>query len=587
MRLILVFLFLIFPALLLTAQEEKMISFHADISLDTTGMMTVREQIRIYAKGEFFKRGITRALPLSRSDKDNNRIKISYSVREVLLEGRPVNFFIEKENDNLIIYVGEKDIFLEPGYYTYEVLYETAGQVGFFEDYDELSWNVNGASEKITDSVSAVMRLPERAEILSYRCYMGAHGSTDSNCVSESREDGSLFVGATHLPPGEMLTLSVGFTKGVVTPPPLSQARKLTWFHRNGLTPISILLVILLFVYYIVTWRKFGIDPPRPVVIPQFAPPDGLSPAAVGMLHRGHFLDDLITASIVNLSVKGYIRIEEVTEKSGPFGLRRDRQFTLIKLKEVDSTLPQEETIVMSGLFKGSDRTSLDGKYDEAIADVMRDYRKSLHRQFGPILSEGRNLKFHFLPWLVVILYIFILFWFLKEELFRFQPNKTALYVTLPLLLISYLIYGWLIVRPGERKLQYRSSIEGLKMYLDVAEEKRLQFFNPPSVTPALFEQLLPYAIALDMEKVWGEKFENTFLSSTQQPEPYRPVWYTGTYYNASVFSHALNSRLSNTVSHAATPPQQSSSGGGNWSSGSFGGGFSGMGGGGGSVGGW
>ncbi len=59
-------------------------------------------------------------------------------------------------------------------------------------------------------------------------------------------------------------------------------------------------------------------DPPKPVVIPQFSPPpDGLSPASVGMLYKGRFLDDLVTASIVNLSVKGYIRIEEVIEKGG------------------------------------------------------------------------------------------------------------------------------------------------------------------------------------------------------------------------------------------------------------------------------
>ena len=154
-------------------------------------------------------------------------------------------------------------------------------------------------------------------------------------------------------------------------------------------------------------------------------------------------------------------------------------------------------------------------------------------------------------------------------------------------MVIAYPVYAWLIVRPGERKLHYRSSIEGLKMYLDFAEEKRLQFFNPPSVTPAVFEQLLPYAIALDMEKVWGEKFEKTFLSAAVQPESYRPAWYGGTYINPAAFGHTLNSTLSNTMNHAATPPKSSSSGGGNWSSGSFGGGFSGMGGGGGRVGGW
>ena len=580
------FLLLFFPVMSLAAQEERMVAFHADVSLDTTGLTAVREQIRIYAAGDIYKRGITRALPLSRRDRDDNRIKITYRVQEVLQDGLPVNFFTEKEDDNLVIYVGERDEFLDPGYYTYELFYETGGQVGFFEDYDELSWNINGTSDKTIDSVSAVVRLPAGADILSHRCYSGVYGSTEGNCFTEIREDGSLFTSAAQLPPGEMLTLSVGFTKGVVTQPPAPKPRKLTWLHRNGLLLISILLMGLLLFYYVFTWRKYGIDPPKPVVIPQFTPPDGLSPAAVGMLHKGHFLDDLITASIVSLSVKGYIRIEEVMEKAGLFGLRRDRRYSLIKLKEDDSTLPPEETIVMRSLFTGSDKITLDGKYNETIADMMRDYRKSMNRQFGSVLSEGQNLKYHLLPWLLMILYVFILIGFAHADLLRFQANKTALYVTLPLLLVSYLVYAWLIVRPGERKLHYRSSIEGLKMYMDVAEEKRLQFFNPPTVTPALFEQLLPYAIALDMEKVWGEKFEKDFLSSTLQPEPYQPVWYTGSYMRAAMLAHVLNSTLSNTVSHAATPPQQSSSGGGNWSSGSFGGGFSGMGGGGGSVGG-
>ena len=167
----------------------------------------------------------------------------------------------------------------------------------------------------------------------------------------------------------------------------------------------------------------------------------------------------------------------------------------------------------------------------------------------------------------------------------HFEVNKFALLITVPLLAILYIIYAIQIVRPGERKLHYKSNIEGLKMYLDIAEEKRMQFFNPPNVTPEKFEELLPYAIALGMEEVWGEKFEKTVLSSSMQPEAYKPTWYTGTYVNAALFGHTLNSTLSNTVSHAAAVP--SSSGGGNWSSGSFGGGFSGMGGGGGSVGGW
>ena len=585
MRYIYIIALLFFSSIALIAQEEKIYSFDSDVEVEKSGIIQVREEIRIFSKGDIFKRGITRSLPLSRTDIQNNRIRMDYTVSEVLMNDNPVNFFTEKEGGDLVIYVGERDIFLEPGFYNYEVHYETAGQIGFFEDYDELSWNVNGLSDKMIDSVSSVVRLPEGASIISSHCYTGRMGSADSDCYSETNDDGSLKTLMTNLPPNEMLTVSVAFTKEVVNQPAGYKPKVFTWFDKNGMAIFSAIFVLLLSVYYRVTWKKYGVDPPKPVAYPQFSPPDGLSPAAVGMLHKGYFMDDLITASIVNLSVKGYLTIEEIIEKKGLFGMRKDRVFSLTRLKSDYSKLPAEEAVVMRNLFYSDDNILLDGKYNKDVSEMMQNYRKSLNKQFRPVIDEGQNIKFHIVPWLAVVLYVIILFYFINNNLMHFVINRKALFITVPLLAILYVIYAIQIVRPGERKLHYKSNIEGLKMYLDIAEEKRMQFFNPPSVTPEKFEELLPYAIALDMEEVWGEKFEKTFLSSTIQPEVYQPTWYTGTYINASIFGHALSSTLSNTVSHAATPP--SSSGGGNWSSGSFGGGFSGMGGGGGSVGGW
>lgn len=197
---------LIFSSLVLVAQEERITSFHSDIALAEPGSLTVRETIRIYARGDIFKRGITRALPLTRKDRDNNRIQVDYTLHEVQVDGRPVSFFTEKEGGDLVIYVGERDKYLSPGYYTYEIVYETAGQIGFFADYDELSWNVNGLSDKPMDSVGAVVRLPAGAEIIASRCYTGQQGSLESNCSSVTDEEGALVVQANNLPPQEMLT---------------------------------------------------------------------------------------------------------------------------------------------------------------------------------------------------------------------------------------------------------------------------------------------------------------------------------------------------------------------------------------------
>jgi uncharacterized membrane protein YgcG len=584
MRYIYLSIILLLSSVSIIAQEEKIYTFYSDVTIEESGMIRVKEEIRIFSKGDIFKRGITRSLPLTRRDIQNNRISIGYSVSEVLMNGSPVNYFTEREGGDLIIYVGDRNIFLDPGFYIYEIYYETAGQIGFYEDYDELSWNVNGISGKMIDSVSSVVRLPTGANIISSHCYTGRFGDKESDCISEINEDGSLTTVVNNLPSNEMLTVSVGFTKGVVNQPAGFETNVFSWFDKNGMAVVSAVFILLLSVYYRITWKKYGVDPPKPVAIPQFSPPDGLSPAAVGMLHKGYFIDDLITASIVNLSLKGYLSIEEIIEKKGLFGIRKDRVFSLTRLNNDYSKLPAEEAVVLRELFYSDDNIRLDGKYDRVVAKMMQNYKKSLNKQFRPVLDEGINIKFHVVPWLGFVLYIIILFYFINNSLMHFEVNRTALFITIPLLSILYIIYAIQIVRPGERKLHYRSNIKGLKMYLDVAEEKRMQFFNPPSVTPEKFEELLPYAIALEMEEVWGEKFEKALLSSAVQPEAYQPAWYRGTYVNAALFGHALNSTLSNTVSHAATQP---SSGGGNWSSGSFGGGFSGMGGGGGSVGGW
>lgn len=640
--------FIFLASLSLLGQEERIYTFHADVHVDTSGVVSVRERIRVYADGDVFKRGITRALPLTRSDVDGNRIKIAYNIKGVDLHGAPVNFFTEKESGDLVIYVGESDVFLDPGFYTYVIEYETGGQVGFFDDYDELSWNVNGVSSSVIDTVSAFIHLPAEAEILSHRCYSGVYGSTESNCTSMVVEDGALYVEAVNLRSKELLTASVGFTKGIVSQPVeagYQTPQPVTFFDKNGLPIVSAIILLLLLFYYFATWRKYGIDPPKPVAIPQFSPPEGFSPASVGMLHKEQYNNDFVTASLVNLAVKGFIRINETEERGGVFGMRKDRNYVLVKQKDADASLPEEEKVIMRELFRYNTALTLTGEYNEDVANMMSSFRSELKSQYSPILREGMNLVFHILPWVLMIVYgLFLLYFAVFEPteqivtfiirafitffillvlsitlrktfvrskfkwfgyvfaasliigaiaiLFSYPSrelsvNAIGFVVFFPLMIISYLAYAYLIKRPGERKLHFKSLIEGLKMYIDTAEEKRLQFFNPPEVTPHVFEALLPYAIALDMEKVWGAKFEKSFLAAMTVPEPYQPPWYTGTVLRPANFGHTLNSTLSNTVNHSAVKPADLSSGGGNWGSGSFGGGFSGGGGGGGSVGGW
>ena len=122
----------------------------------------------------------------------------------------------------------------------------------------------------------------------------------------------------------------------------------------------------------------------------------------------------------------------------------------------------------------------------------------------------------------------------------------------------------------------------GFRDYLEVAEKNELNLRNPPEKTPQLFESYLPYALALDVDQQWAEKFAGV-LSTAQRVDggPYSPIWYNGawTVSNLTESTSQLSSSLNTAISSSVTPPGSSS--------GSGGGGFSGGGGGGGGGGGW
>ena len=632
-----------FPATIFS-QEDRFYTHHSDIVVDTSGVINVTEKMRIYAKGDLFKRGITRSLPTTRTDRDGNRIKMSYSILDVYKDGEKEPYFIENEGEFMVLYVGSKDKMLSPGYYDYKIVYETAGQIGFFEGFDELGWNVNGESDRPVDLVSCEVHLPNNAKILSHRCYTGILGATDTtNCTSESESNGVFRASASNLKPNEMLTIYVGFEKGIVHQPVVKQttlSRFLSWLDRMGLMFMSWIIIVPMFFYYVATWFKHGKDLPKPIAIPQFTPPNDMSPASVGMIYDEGFDFGLISTSIINLAVKGFLRIEEVDRK-GIFALRA-KNYKLVKLKEVETSLPSEEAIVMKDLFAESNEITLGEKYNSKVQTMLTNYQIDLQLQHKKTLSEGKNYALRIIPWIILILYIVLLIYygrtipfdfyvtfvmfaiptlvisslilaivaairkrkqkkltsitlslalivgviglFANHPLSQFSSTALALFIGAPLLIIGHIIYSYLIVRPGKKLLELQADIEGLKMYISMAEEKQIQFFNPPKVTPEVFEKLLPYAIALKTEKVWGDKFEKSLLQSMQSVDSYVPIWYSGGTVRPVNFTNNLKQSLTSNIQRSAIAP---SSSGGNWSSGSSGGGFSGGGGGGGRSGGW
>ena len=124
--------------------------------------------------------------------------------------------------------------------------------------------------------------------------------------------------------------------------------------------------------------------------------------------------------------------------------------------------------------------------------------------------------------------------------------------------------------------------IDGFKMYLDTAEQDRLERMRSPALTPEVFEAFLPYAYALGVENSWCRRFAREIPEEIRQQAGYHPAWYNGRFHGTNALNHLgdnFSSSFSSAISAASTPPGSSS--------GSGGGGFSGGGGGGGGGGGW
>lgn len=552
-------------------QYEKLNSFHTDLSVAANGRLTVTESINAHVEGIEFKRGIVRTLPLSFEDHNGRKSKVRYDVSEVRMNGGTAPYHTERESGNYVIYVGDKNTLLRPGDYQYQITYSTQGQVGFFDDHDEIYWNVNGNGWNfVVDSISASIHLPATAQVKQTACYTGSFGSTTNDCTSSEADGPTVNFQGRSLFPHEGLTVAVGFQKGVVAPPPPP-----TFFEQYAVPLVAGAITLLLLLYYFITWFRFGRDPDMPTVIPLFAPPGNMSPASVGMVIDGGFHNSLITPALINLAVKGLIRIDEHKEKQ-LLGLFSKQTYSIVQLKTA-AELPKEEQDIYDRMYGGGQKSfDFDGTYDVQVKNMATSFKKVLTSQWNALLNKGNNVKFWLIPILTVVACIAILIFMANAYWGANDVIHFIAFVVVNILL--FLLYTYLIKRPSGEKQALRAQLLGFKMYLSAAEEKQLQHFNPPQITPEVFEKFLPYAIAFKVEKIWGDRFQE-MLSKALVDQSYHPTWYSGSVMNYGVFSQHMNSSLSNSFRSSSTPP--SSSGG------SGGGGYSGGGGGGGGGGGW
>jgi hypothetical protein len=214
------------------AQTERIISFDSKIKISEDGSMLVTETIKVYAGGNKIKRGIYRDFPTDYEDKYGNNIRILFDVKEVLRDGLREPYHTERQSNGIRVYFGSSSYYLNPGDYTYAITYKTNRQIGYFEDHDELYWNVTGNGWDFDiERASATIFLPEginRNDITPI-AFTGNVGSTQKNYRAEILNNGVIkFVTTRKLLSREGLTVVVEWPKGFVREPDFE-----TFFKRR------------------------------------------------------------------------------------------------------------------------------------------------------------------------------------------------------------------------------------------------------------------------------------------------------------------------------------------------------------------
>ena len=569
-------------------------SFRSDISIASNSTLTITEDIRVDF-GSLEKHGIFRTIPLRYRYDDKRDRYYLLEVKSVTNGSENLPYDDSVSNDNEVIKIGDPNR-LVSGNQRYVITYTVVGVMNSFADHDELFWNVDGALWPVPKAVvSATVHVPS-GSLQKSTCFQGAPGSTET-CTHADSGSAAEFSATRRLGSGEEMSVATALIKGAVdVPAPMLEPRQ-RQFPQDAfdLTPLTVALFLLLMVlglglvawnwwvhgrdrayltqHYLASAPSAATDAPAegeriqplfahtPLVV-EFGPPQNMRPAELGLILDESADTKDVTATIVDLAVRGYLTIAEgagkadwtLTQKNGP---------------EISALLPYERTLLY-GLFSGRDTVKL--------SDLKGTFSPTLRMAEGQIYADS-----------------------LSRRLFTSNPTQARAAwgcLGFALVLVGFaaavglgLAFGWglvglAIVISGialaatfpfmpQRTAAGRDLLQhtlGFRLYMTTAEKYRQQFAEKAQI----FTQLLPYAIVFGCVNQWAKAFEGIDTAAANSG------WYAGNVpLQAALLASNLESMNAN-ISSAITyvPPSSGSSSG-------FSGGFSGGGGGGGGGGSW
>jgi hypothetical protein len=549
------------------------------VAVGEHGALRVQERIEVDFTSP--KHGIYRDIPVHYNVRQGFAHDLHLEVESVVdVDGHVVATTVRRAGRNVRIRIGDPERTVQ-GVQTYVLRYRVRNGVDFHPEHDELYWNVTGDAwpvpiENASVRVHWVRPMPPAS--VEANVYTGAYGARGEDAVVEPVEGGYAAHTTRPLEAWEGLTVALGWPKGIVEPP--SQFARVSEFLRwNWL----LFLPLPVGIWVLRRWRATGRDPStgRSVAV-QYAPPPALTAAEVGTLvdERADLRD--ITAAVIDLAVRGHLRIE--VQSSKLLGLFEHQEYVLVRLSPPADAAPLKpfETALLAGLFERGERVRLEdlrARFYTHLPTVRRGIYSALVQaklfDASPDAVRGRWVGSGVA--VLVVGGLFTVWWVrrlgLDDPIAVLPPLAGVV-----LCAVIFFVAARAMPRRTRRGVELTQWSRGLEEFIRRVEAPRLGVEERAGLDPrAQFERVLPYAMALGLGSRWASAFASVYTTP--------PAWYAGPadpHFSSLRFVAGLEHMRGSMATDMSSAPR--SSGGG---SGMGGGGFSGGGHGGGGGGAW
>lgn len=501
---------------------EQVDSFDSAITISKDNVATITETI-VYNFGAQERHGIYRVIPVDYKDGDKI-YKVAFDhVSTKDADEKNIHTEISNKDGNKVLKIGDANKTIS-GRHTYVITYKLWPIITKVDGKPRLLLDINGNGWEVpTQRVSAVIQLDKGTSLRNIGCTTGTQGSVTTNCAI--RETFPEQMTASNLQAYEGLTITADMPEGYITGGYLEAG------DRRPLTKDDIIqygifgaigsVIMAGIGLYAVRWSRARRRRKNQTIVPEYDPPAAMTPAEVGYLQDD--VSDMreITATFIHLAVRGYISITQTSQKS----LLKKADYTLQKRKDFSDAEDFEQTLLQEVFSKG-DTIALSDLDASGMASAVTQVRTKLSAKLA------------------------------EKGFYNQSKNEPGL--------LQKVLDGGTISDAGAAQW---AKVEGFKLYLNTAEKDRLNFTDAPERTPERFSALLPYAVALGVEKEWAKQFEGIDVSAATNG------WYNGAtpYFAAAAFSADISDNFANAVSSNATV--STSSTGSSSSGGGFGGG--------------